>query len=616
MLKGTNFFKYIQWKLVVIYALLILVAMQVIGVYFVRSLEKQYITNFSKSVEDRAGLVAYNVGKEFDKTGDDEASKRQLSQSLGQLLSEFSNGSTSRNDILEVQIIDQDSIIQATSDDENQSAVGQRATNSLIKKAQATSSTRTDTVLDPESEDKIRIFAVPVTSERDGVTTGMIYVRASMESIYSQMQQVTRILATGTVIALVITSILGVLLSRTITRPISDMRRQAIEMRRGNFSRKVKVYSDDEIGQLARSFNELTDELLEANATTEAERRKLTSVLENMTDGVIATDRTLRVILMNDQAKDIVGADDASVVGTNLKDLLALGDDFMIPEDGTMPPRLLDFSSEDELFLVRAFFSPVKKHSGAITGMIVVLHDVTEQEQVEQDRREFVANVSHELRTPLTTMRSYLEALAEGAYQDEELAPRILETTQNETERMIRLVTDLLQLSKMDSKEYKVNKVRFDYIQFLNEILDRHDMTKPERIRFRRKIMKRKVYIRGDQDKLIQVADNILTNAIKYSPEGGTITVRTMLRAKRIVISIKDEGVGIPKANLQKIFERFYRVDKARARKIGGTGLGLSIAKDVVSAHGGDIWAESEWGRGTTIYFTLPYEVIEEVDAG
>ena len=151
MLKGTNFFKSIQWKLVVIYALLILVAMQVIGVYFVRSLEKQYITNFSKSVEDRAGLVAYNVGKEFDKTGDDEASKRQLSDSLGQLLSEFSSGSTSRNDILEVQIIDQDSIIQATSDEDNQSAVGQRATNSLIKKAQATSSSRVDTVLDPRN---------------------------------------------------------------------------------------------------------------------------------------------------------------------------------------------------------------------------------------------------------------------------------------------------------------------------------------------------------------------------------------------------------------------------------------------------------------------------------
>lgn len=613
MLKGTNFFKSIQWKLVVIYALLILVAMQVIGVYFVRSLDKQYVTNFSKSVEDRAGLVAYNVGKEFDKAGDDEASKRQLALSLDQLLSEFSNSATSRNDILEVQIIDSDSVIRATSDEGNRGAIGQRATNSLVKKAFATSSSKSDTVLDPTTDERIRVFAVPVTSEQRDSTIGMIYVRASMESIYSQMEQVTRILATGTIIALVITSILGVLLSRTITRPISDMRRQAIEMRKGNFSRKVKVYSDDEIGQLARSFNELTDELLEANATTEAERRKLTSVLENMTDGVIATDRTLRVILMNDQAKDIVGIEEEST-GTNLKELLGLGDDFMIPDDGTMPPRLLDFSSDEELFLVRAFFSPVKKHSGPVTGMIVVLHDVTEQEQVEQDRREFVANVSHELRTPLTTMRSYLEALAEGAYQDEELAPRFLETTQNETERMIRLVNDLLQLSKMDSKEYKMNKVRFDYIQFLSDIIDRHDMTKPEKIRFRRKIMKRKVYVRADQDKMIQVVDNILTNAIKYSPEGGTITVRTMLRAKRIVISIKDEGVGIPKANLQKIFERFYRVDKARARKIGGTGLGLSIAKDVVAAHSGDIWAESEWGRGTTIYFTLPYEAIEEVD--
>nr|WP_114571924.1 cell wall metabolism sensor histidine kinase WalK [Exiguobacterium flavidum] len=613
MLKGTNFFKSIQWKLVVIYALLILVAMQVIGVYFVRSLDKQYVTNFSKSVEDRAGLVAYNVGKEFDKAGDDEASKRQLALSLDQLLSEFSNSATSRNDILEVQIIDSDSVIRATSDEGNRGAIGQRATNSLVKKAFATSSSKSDTVLDPTTDERIRVFAVPVTSEQRDATIGMIYVRASMESIYSQMEQVTRILATGTIIALVITSILGVLLSRTITRPISDMRRQAIEMRKGNFSRKVKVYSDDEIGQLARSFNELTDELLEANATTEAERRKLTSVLENMTDGVIATDRTLRVILMNDQAKDIVGIEEEST-GTNLKELLGLGDDFMIPDDGTMPPRLLDFSSDEELFLVRAFFSPVKKHSGPVTGMIVVLHDVTEQEQVEQDRREFVANVSHELRTPLTTMRSYLEALAEGAYQDEELAPRFLETTQNETERMIRLVNDLLQLSKMDSKEYKMNKVRFDYIQFLSDIIDRHDMTKPEKIRFRRKIMKRKVYVRADQDKMIQVVDNILTNAIKYSPEGGTITVRTMLRAKRIVISIKDEGVGIPKANLQKIFERFYRVDKARARKIGGTGLGLSIAKDVVAAHSGDIWAESEWGRGTTIYFTLPYEAIEEVD--
>lgn len=612
-MKRTNFFKSIQWKLVVIYALLILVAMQVIGVYFVRSLERQYINNFSQSLVDRANLLSYNVSEGIASNGGDSTSDQQLNQVLDQLLSEFTESTTLADDIREVQIIDTNSVVRATSNQNNQSLVGQRTANSFIQKSFATSGAQ-ETLVYEDSNERMRVVAVPVKSEVDGTTTGMIYIEASMQSIYNQMEQVTRILATGTLIALIITSILGILLSRTITRPIADMRRQAVEMRKGNFSRKVKVYSDDEVGQLAYAFNELTDELMEANATTEAERRRLTSVLENMSDGVVATDRSLRVILMNDQARDMIGLDEEEAMGANLQNLLEFDDEIVIPEDGTMPPKLIDLSTDEELFLVRAYFSPIQKHSGPITGLIVVLHDVTEQEQVEQDRREFVANVSHELRTPLTTMRSYLEVLAEGAYKDDELAPRFLETTQNETERMIRLVNDLLQLSKMDSKEYTMQKVKFDFIQFFNDIIERHEMTKGETIQFRRKLMKRRVYVHADQDKMTQVIDNIITNAIKFSPEGGTITFRTMLRAKRLVIGIKDEGVGIPKSNLKKIFERFYRVDKARARNIGGTGLGLSIAKEVVSAHGGDIWAESEFGRGTTIYFTIPFDTIVEVN--
>ena len=612
-MKRTNFFKSIQWKLVVIYALLILVAMQVIGVYFVRSLERQYINNFSQSLVDRANLLSYNVSEGIASNGGDSTSDQQLNQVLDQLLSEFTESTTLADDIREVQIIDTNSVVRATSNPNNQSLVGQRTANSFIQKSFATSGAQ-ETLVYEDSNERMRVVAVPVKSEVDGTTTGMIYIEASMQSIYNQMEQVTRILATGTLIALIITSILGVLLSRTITRPIADMRRQAVEMRKGNFSRKVKVYSDDEVGQLAYAFNELTDELMEANATPEAERRRLTSVLENMSDGVVATDRSLRVILMNDQARDMIGLAEEEAMGANLQNLLEFDDEIVIPEDGTMPPKLIDLSTDEELFLVRAYFSPIQKHSGPITGLIVVLHDVTEQEQVEQDRREFVANVSHELRTPLTTMRSYLEVLAEGAYKDDELAPRFLETTQNETERMIRLVNDLLQLSKMDSKEYTMQKVKFDFIQFFNDIIDRHEMTKGETIQFRRKLMKRRVYVHADQDKMTQVIDNIITNAIKFSPEGGTITFRTMLRAKRLVIGIKDEGVGIPKSNLKKIFERFYRVDKARARNIGGTGLGLSIAKEVVSAHGGDIWAESEFGRGTTIYFTIPFDTIVEVN--
>lgn len=612
-MKRTNFFKSIQWKLVVIYALLILVAMQVIGVYFVRSLERQYINNFSQSLVDRANLLSYNISEGTAANESDLTTDQQLNQLLDQLLSEFTESTTLADDIREVQIIDTNSVVRATSNPNNQSLVGQRTASTFIQKSFATGGAQ-ETLVYEDSNERMRVVAVPIKSEVDGTTTGMIYIEASMKSIYNQMEQVTRILATGTLIALIITSFLGILLSRTITRPIADMRRQAVEMRKGNFSRKVKVYSDDEVGQLAYAFNELTDELMEANATTEAERRRLTSVLENMSDGVVATDRSLRVILMNDQARDMIGVAEEEAMGTNLQSLLAFEEEIVIPEDGTMPTKLIDLSTDEELFLVRAYFSPIQKHSGPITGLIVVLHDVTEQEQVEQDRREFVANVSHELRTPLTTMRSYLEVLAEGAYQDEELAPRFLETTQNETERMIRLVNDLLQLSKMDSKEYKMQKVKFDFVQFFNDIIDRHEMMKGDAIQFRRKLMKRRVYVHADQDKMTQVIDNIITNAIKFSPEGGTITFRTMLRAKRLVIGIKDEGVGIPKSNLKKIFERFYRVDKARARNIGGTGLGLSIAKEVVSAHGGDIWAESEFGRGTTIYFTIPFDTIVEVN--
>lgn len=612
-MKRTNFFKSIQWKLVVIYALLILVAMQVIGVYFVRSLERQYINNFSQSLVDRANLLSYNISEGTAANESDLTTDQQLNQLLDQLLSEFTESTTLADDIREVQIIDTNSVVRATSNPNNQSLVGQRTASTFIQKSFATGGAQ-ETLVYEDSNERMRVVAVPIKSEVDGTTTGMIYIEASMKSIYNQMEQVTRILATGTLIALIITSFLGILLSRTITRPIADMRRQAVEMRKGNFSRKVKVYSDDEVGQLAYAFNELTDELMEANATTEAERRRLTSVLENMSDGVVATDRSLRVILMNDQARDMIGVDEEEAMGTNLQNLLAFEEEIIIPEDGTMPTKLIDLSTDEELFLVRAYFSPIQKHSGPITGLIVVLHDVTEQEQVEQDRREFVANVSHELRTPLTTMRSYLEVLAEGAYQDEELAPRFLETAQNETERMIRLVNDLLQLSKMDSKEYKMQKVKFDFVQFFNDIIDRHEMMKGDAIQFRRKLMKRRVYVHADQDKMTQVIDNIITNAIKFSPEGGTITFRTMLRAKRLVIGIKDEGVGIPKSNLKKIFERFYRVDKARARNIGGTGLGLSIAKEVVSAHGGDIWAESEFGRGTTIYFTIPFDTIVEVN--
>lgn len=375
------------------------------------------------------------------------------------------------------------------------------------------------------------------------------------------------------------------------------------------------MYGYDEIGQLAITFNNLTKRLQDSQASTEGERRKLSSVLSYMTDGVIATDRKGRVILINDPAANMLNVSRETVVSQPIVSLLGIEEEYSFEDlSNTQDSIILDYSTNEKPYILRANFSIIQKETGFVNGLITVLHDITEQEKIDLERREFVANVSHELRTPLTTMRSYLEALAEGAWQDENIAPRFLDVTQNETERMIRLVNDLLQLSKMDSKDYRFNRDWMDFIGFFHKIIDRFEMSKNQDVRFARILPDQAMFVEIDQDKITQVLDNIISNALKYSPEGGTITFIVEEKNGFIEISISDQGLGIPKDNLGKIFERFYRVDKARTRQMGGTGLGLAIAKEMITAHGGDIWADSVEGKGTTITFTLPYDALQEDD--
>ena len=439
----------------------------------------------------------------------------------------------------------------------------------------------------------------------------LIEFAANIETVYKQMRDINQIFITGTGIALFVTMIVGFLLAHAITQPIKDMRKQALALSRGNYSRKVKVYGNDEIGQLAHTFNNLTKKLQEAQSTTESERRKLSSVLSYMTDGVIATDRKGRVILINDQGAKMLGVSRETILSTSIVSLLDLENEYtfdeLISETGNV---LLDYSTDYNPYILRANFSVIQRETGFVNGLIAVLHDVTEQEKIEMERREFVANVSHELRTPLTTMRSYLEALSDGAWKDETIAPNFLNVAQNETERMIRLVNDLLKLSKMDSKDYRLSKEWVDLVVFYNRIIDRFELTKDEKLSFERKLPDKPILVEIDPDKLTQVIDNIISNALKYSPEGGKVTFKIKEQDDEVIVSIADQGVGIPKGNVEKIFGRFYRVDKARTRKLGGTGLGLAIAKEMIEAHDGRIWARSIEGKGTTIFFSLPYVIV------
>ncbi|WP_062200872.1 cell wall metabolism sensor histidine kinase WalK [Massilibacterium senegalense] len=602
MKKFFQFFKSIRLKFILIYVLLILIALQVISVYFVRQLEDQFLSNFTNSLRERVSLLSYNVEQELNKPRDEQDISKLLSRN--DILS-------STNDIIEVQVIDKNKVVIGTSNPDTRTLIGQRSTEGRV--ILALLGTSYEKVLrDPKTNQRIKVIAEPIKTE-SGEIVGAIFLKASMEDLYNQMHKINRILSYGTILAIVITMGLGILLSQTITKPLSDMRRQAQVMSKGDFTRKVKVYGDDEIGQLASAFNELTMKLQEANATTEGERRKLSSVLTHMTDGVIATDRHGNVILLNDRAEEMLNVSRETILGEPIMDVLGL--EYELDWEQLYDHSesvLLDFSDSEEEFIIRANFSVIQKENGPINGLIAVLHDVTEQEQIERDRREFVVSVSHELRTPLTTLRSYLEALADGAWKDETIAPEFLAVTQNETERMIRLVNDLLHLSKLDNKEIQLKVRRVDFIDYFHTIIDRFEISKKESIEFVRQLPKAKIFVSFDQDKLTQVLDNIISNAMKYSPEGGKVTFQLIKLGKHIRVSISDEGVGIPKESINRIFDRFYRVDKARSRQLGGTGLGLAISREIIHVHGGEIWATSIEGKGTTINFTLPFEPLHQ----
>ncbi|MFC7395071.1 cell wall metabolism sensor histidine kinase WalK [Scopulibacillus cellulosilyticus] len=607
-MKKVGFFKSIQFKFLLIYTLLILLAMQLIGVYFTDQLEKNFLNNFNNSLKSQASMLSYNIAeaiKEAKESG--QGNPNDVIDKIKDQLSETGGG------LKVAQVIDQSGKIVATSDPAHSDIVGKRTTNNAIMRDVLTSNgMKLYTKRDASSGERVRVLTDPI--EVDNQHYGILYIEKSLEYVYKDLRSINRILATATLFALIVTAALGVFLARTITKPLSQLQRQAVAVAQGDFTRKVRRFDEDEIGHLAASFNNMTERLHEANETTEAERRKLKSVLAYMTDGVIATDKNGHVILMNNRSEELLGVYKQNVLGSSVIDLLKLQGQFTTYDLYHLDDSvILDFSSDEQVFLLRAHFSVIKKENDDLNGLIAVLHDVTEQEQIEAERREFVSNVSHELRTPLTTMKSYLEALQDGAVKDEGLATKFLDVTQMETERMIRLVNDLLQLSKMDAKDYTINQQRTDFVEFFHKIIDRFEMSKKQNIRFIRKLPKNPVYVDIDRDKLTQVIDNIISNALKYSPEGGALTFNVVNLGTFIRASISDQGVGIPKDHLSKIFMRFYRVDRARSRKLGGTGLGLAIAKEMIEAHGGEIWANSEWKKGSTISFTLPVHKEEEV---
>ncbi|GGJ89752.1 PAS domain-containing sensor histidine kinase [Lentibacillus kapialis] len=598
---NVGFFRSIQLKFIIMFILLLLVTIQVISAYFVRGLEQELVENFEESVEASVEILEVNLEQAFSKDRSDNNDEELTLQQEVQDIVKVNDTA----DIITIQVVNMQSRIIASNDTSGSSNIDKRTSDDFINNVLRFGNEDKGKMINSEGNRNYR-RAVPIY-DNEQTQVGALYIEASLEGVYSQLDDINRVFLQGSILAITVSALLGILVARTITKPIKEMRRQAQTMAREDFSQKVNVYGRDEIGQLAESFNDLNAKLKHSRALTEEERRKLSSVLSNMSDGVMATDRNGFITLANDASGLLVGQDPDKVQGNFLPDVLQLDENSVdlseLAESGTM---IIDFSDDDDIYLIRANFSTIADEDNDISGFITVLSDVTEQEKIERERREFVSNVSHELRTPLTTMRSYIEALTEGAWEDKDIAPKFLDVTQNETDRMIRMVNDLLQLSRMDNQSEALQQERTDFIHFFHQVIDRFEMNVSDQITLQRELPNEKLYVWIDQDKMNQVLDNVISNAIKYSSEGGTIRFKAEKQKGQLLVSVSDEGPGIPYDKVDKVFDRFYRADNARSRKLGGTGLGLAIAKEIVESHHGSIWAKSKEGKGTTVLFTLP----------
>ncbi|MCB6479935.1 cell wall metabolism sensor histidine kinase VicK [Streptococcus parasanguinis] len=383
----------------------------------------------------------------------------------------------------------------------------------------------------------------------------------------------------------------------------------------GDYSEVVDMQGSPELTDMTNSINDLSEVIRLTHENLEQETKRLTSILAYMTDGVLATNRRGQIIMVNEMAAKQLNVNPDEVLNTSILDLLSLGDDYDLRSLITEVPELtIDSQDENGEYLsLRVRFALIRRESGFISGLVAVLHDTTEQEKEERERRLFVSNVSHELRTPLTSVKSYLEALDDGALS-EPVAPDFVKVSLNETNRMMRMVTDLLSLSRIDNETSQLDIELTNFTAFITFILNRFDKIKSQsqedtkKYELIREYPITPIWVEIDTDKMTQVIDNILNNAIKYSPDGGKIRVGMKTTDAQLIISISDEGLGIPKKDLPRIFDRFYRVDKARSRAQGGTGLGLAIAKEIIKQHKGFIWAKSEYGKGSTFTIVLPYD--------
>lgn len=581
-------FKSIQYKVVLIFVLLILSITTVIGSFLLVNIINFYNTEFSLMMEQ---VFTDDLVYQLEKSADEEDGLSRLSNVMETYIGQLGIDTYRFYCILDAK----DGAVLATSDPEKSRNLDK--SDNIVT---AMAGKRGNIV---NSEKSYMDFAVPLRTA-DGIEY-IVYIKDTKNELNSITQNVLMIILQALLLAILIAVIIGYLLSRTITVPIINLTKRAERLAAGDFESIAESGANDEIGQLSNTFRYMASTLHDTIEEVNSEKTKVETILQNMTDGILAFNMQGGLIQINPEAKRMIQR-------TYINDLQfdsffkEIGADISLGD-------LIYFRQEEPLErqvslngrIIRFNFMTLHMNE-TLSGVLVVMHDITRQEKLELSRREFVANVSHELRTPLATVKSYAETLLD--VDDIPLKNKFLGVITRETDRMTRIVKDLLTLTRLDEKQAAPPVLEKINIQeFLEDVVANIQLTAQKNgLTISCQAVNAVPAFTGDRDKLEQVVVNILSNAVKYTPAGGKIDVFSGRMYNDIYIKVVDTGIGIPKENLPRIFERFYRVDKARSRETGGTGLGLAIAKQIMDDMGGRIQISSEVGVGTEVVIFVP----------
>lgn len=457
----------------------------------------------------------------------------------------------------------------------------------------------------PEKQAQWVTVAVPMTVL--GEVIGAVFLNAPLTGIAATVNQVRMFIFYAGMAAVFLSALVGLYMSKSISHPLQLMNRAALEVAGGNYQQQVEVYSNDEVGQLAQTFNYMSLTLQQTVEALSREKTKLENVMLGMSEGVIAVDDQGKIILTNPQARRLLQLEQDDLQGLSLTEVIAYRD-FLAVFQKALENRSREKGEitlkNNRIISINA--SPLRTPDKA-WGVVGVIQDVTEVRRLEQTRRDFVANVSHELRTPMTSIQGFVEALLDGMARDKEEQDRYLNVILDETVRLNRLVNDLLDLSGLEMGKYEFQKEPVSISEMFRQAVDKLQVqVKRQNLQVIIKDAERIPPVLASRDRLQQVLINLLSNAVSFTPEGGRIELSAEVAGQAVKVKVTDNGPGIPWEEQDKVWERFHKVDKARTRGLGGTGLGLAIVRQIIEAHGGEVGLVSTPGEGSTFWFTLP----------